>query len=1358
MAIDVTSLIRQLLLLYDPTLDVTPGSRLDTTVIVPMSQRIEPQLTQTSAASFLRARLVEAYPELDGYGFEDSTFQPAQVLTTTVQRELARVEAILTSPRYENLTLEEARLRAAQFFVYGADGTRTQVSIRVYFATLRDRTVPLDAVFYGTNNLRYYPISPRNVLSEEQEQDYETGEYYVDVLCYAENTGSRYNVQPGVIRVVNGIPGAARCNNLSSSTVDGVDGDTQSTLYNKVLNTAERSLTKVGGITLFIEETFPSLYDKVRVVRAGDEEMVRDRLRIVLELIGDPVMYVGRDITSLSGFNGIAGQLEPYPGLTPDVTNKFVVPSTVGMEVGDVITVTSGGMFDLPILDIDEDVTTMTLDSVDFVTFGTDLYVAPYVVYGGADLLRSDILSLHAGAQPAGTGLTGSTGDRIYTQSWPTVGTAPTTYDLVVSGGHHRVGPVIVIIRKELCTPFNVADYHVVMDYSLTEFGFPIGPSNPPADLVGKLITVKSYGEVSGDPINTYELEINGLQFDGTNWFVTALKSTPGVLPALVGDWYDFTIHTAGPDFILPGHHDPSLSESPVGDTMWTIYTVRYGELQPGLALPYQYRRSASVDDFRFRVNGQEYEDYIKLGGMTDVYLRDRQTGEEAAVLDVIPDNDPVYKGPCELIATVTDFSIVTIGFDTPVARNDMLFLEAGCDDDDIGAHRIIEVLDPDEFGGLTVVRIPVLITTPTATIECHVSRDIKFDIFAPEELHASGTDMITMLESSIVKTAVDLSDINPNEDLVRILNGPDAGEYAVIDISAPYIKTDGVFGYHTEDLGFEIFSPAGTIVKKPLVRVTEVSREGSLIPYAYPSISYLIRSVTSQTKIPSSLYPGNDASTVDASRYVNFDDVNPIEAGVSVGDYLSLSGSWYRITEVESNRVRIDTALGDTLTDLDYSIGSPSRGTLRMLFTESVASWLPNDQWFSYGESGSILFQADPIGENDVISVVGGTTVALGTFTSLSTDLVDSNVQVGDKLYVKTRALLSADFPAGVNIAGATLAISIAGVTYQIFFTGVNPIPLTQLSPQGVVEQVATAIPGLDVWAYGDKLAIRSDLEVEILPSTGATILNFAVTTNTLAVPKSFVVEEVLADVDTVGGTITHNAVVDDVTWNTGTDLVNASFVRVGGAFVSAVQRDDELYQADVEIESIGFGEAFDLSGGEVLTAQLPLEGFSFEDVDEGLSYSVRESGNLVVRSVVPIVGSYALMDKMTVKFRHAPNISSLQSTLDDDSVRSLGNDILVKTNHEAPVHRSLEASGVTTTELISQGARNYIRDLAPNEELEVFDFHSALKDAGARDVTLPTPFFMFYEDALRRRQGVVIIDSYTPPRSVMPVVGFIG
>jgi len=240
--------------------------------------------------------------------------------------------------------------------------------------------------------------------------------------------------------------------------------------------------------------------------------------------------------------------------------------------------------------------------------------------------------------------------------------------------------------------------------------------------------------------------------------------------------------------------------------------------------------------------------------------------------------------------------------------------------------------------------------------------------------------------------------------------------------------------------------------------------------------------------------------------------------------------------------------------------------------------------------------------------------------------------------------------------------------------------------------------------------------------------------------------------------GTLRHYVDTGDIGWNTGSDLVNATFVRKGNAFITASQRQDTLYQADINIESIGFGTSFNLAGGVVLTAEQPIEGFRFEDEDEGLSFSSRETGSLVIRAVVPVPGGYAIMDKMDVRFRYGPNIPVLQDHIDDDNVRHLGNNILIKVNHEAPVYRSLDASGVTSAEVIARGARNYIRNLGPREEIEVFDFHRSIADAGARNATEPTPLFLFYEDALRRRQGVVVVNNHTLPKSVMPVVGYIG
>jgi len=1356
MAIDIGSLARNLLLLYDPSLDVSLGSRMDATVVTPLVQRLEPQLSQTSAASFLRSRLDEAYPELDGYGFEDTQFTPSQVLATSVQRELARLEVVLGSPRFELLTLEEARIRAAQMFVYGADGTRTQTTIRVFFATARDRPIPADAAFYGANNLRYYPVTPRTVLSEEQEQDSTTGEYYADILCFAENTGSRYNVQPNTIKIVLGVPGAVRCTNMARQTIDGVDADTQEVLYQKVLNTAERSLTKLGGITLYIEETFPTLFDRVRVVKSCDEEMVRDRLRIELEVIGQPIMYIGSEISELSGSGEalILEFAEPiFVNLQPDVTNLFLVTTAFGMRVGDILTIDN---FDLPILAIDSGLLgdVITIDSVQMINYGNNLEVRPYLVFNGADLLRSDIIGLVSGAEPFGVELAGDTGDYIFAQTWPTVATGPSTYPLTLAGGEYRAGQTIDIYRTGLANPA-----FLVYAYDGSRWGLPIGTAEPQPGLADQLITIHSIGVGGLGPEASYEFEIDTVEQVGGGWVATVLMSTLGV-PSLLNHQFDFTVHD-DVGFVLDSNNRfplPTIQN----ESLWMTYRLLHGALAPG-NYDFQYRQSASVGDFQFRLNGQVYEDYLKIGGMTDVYLRDRESGEEAATLDPIPDNFPIFEGKCVLKKNVGSFSFIDLGFGVPVQRNDMIYLISGCELDDVGGHRVIEVYVD---AGRTSIRVPILITSPVANMVCRISRDLYIDAFAPEHSHARGSDMITMLESSRARTEVSLANVVPGTDILRIHNGPDADEYIVQSVSAPYLEVDGVFNYYTENLTFEIFSPSGTIVKKPLIRVTDVTREETPIPYAYPSIAYLLRSVTSVTKVPNSLYAANDAIITHGSTIVEFEDMNPVEVGISIGDYLNLRGVWCRIEAVTSSSVTTNVAFSVPGVpgfegELDYSIGSPSRGVLRLLFTEPTNTWLPADQAFYFGEAGAIRFQVPPTYEQAILTAAGE--AVAGIFESVSTDLVDGGIEVGDFVYIKTRTILSESFadiepvgPIEANLSGTTLGISVGGVAYAVFFTGAGAIPLTQISPPGVVEQIRAAIPGLDVFAYNNMLAIKSDQEVEILASSAASILNFSVSTNLLPDPEAYVVQSVFSEDD--AGTLRHYVDTGDIGWNTGSDLVNATFVRKGNAFITASQRQDTLYQADINIESIGFGTSFNLAGGVVLTAEQPIEGFRFEDEDEGLSFSSRETGSLVIRAVVPVPGGYAIMDKMDVRFRYGPNIPVLQDHIDDDNVRHLGNNILIKVNHEAPVYRSLDASGVTSAEVIARGARNYIRNLGPREEIEVFDFHRSIADAGARNATEPTPLFLFYEDALRRRQGVVVVNNHTLPKSVMPVVGYIG
>jgi hypothetical protein len=141
-------------------------------------------------------------------------------------------------------------------------------------------------------------------------------------------------------------------------------------------------------------------------------------------------------------------------------------------------------------------------------------------------------------------------------------------------------------------------------------------------------------------------------------------------------------------------------------------------------------------------------------------------------------------------------------------------------------------------------------LTVGTTEYRWSLVEALTVDLVDPKETRVSGADLVTTQGTDIVSTGA-LTDFNAHgvvqDDVLRILEGPDAGDYTLVaDPIAPNyttIQVDTELTRSGASLDYLIFRPNATGgIERPLLRLTSVElldssgqTQGTIVPYAKP-------------------------------------------------------------------------------------------------------------------------------------------------------------------------------------------------------------------------------------------------------------------------------------------------------------------------------------------------------------------------------------------------------------------------------------------------------------------------------------------------------------------------------------------
>jgi hypothetical protein len=274
---NLETFLQDLLSSFLPGYETSEGGVLHQRIIQPILDRVGEGALTTDVNAFLKARLLEEFPEASaqaGDAITDILIHATGLFFEAYRREIAEIAAAQSLST--TISLQDAEALAANWFVVPNNGNRATTFVRVEF--LRPTTVEItsDVVFSTKAGLRFVPADTTTVTAFAMlDNVLANGNYYTDILVVAEKVGTAYNVAEKEIVSVSGIVNTQAVYN-TSKVDNGVNADDAASLIRsipKAIN--ERSIVTSPGLVARLSTRLDNV-SNVQVIGFRDPEMERD--------------------------------------------------------------------------------------------------------------------------------------------------------------------------------------------------------------------------------------------------------------------------------------------------------------------------------------------------------------------------------------------------------------------------------------------------------------------------------------------------------------------------------------------------------------------------------------------------------------------------------------------------------------------------------------------------------------------------------------------------------------------------------------------------------------------------------------------------------------------------------------------------------------------------------------------------------------------------------------------------------------------------------------------------------------------------------------------------------------------------
>lgn len=1281
---DLQQFLQQRAAIFDPSLDVSPGSPFDQEVIQPTVRRLGQDPFTVDLATFIHDRIEQAFPEMaaqEGDAITDLLIKPARLLWDPIVREINRIRRAQSLGDADTLTSEEAEALLANIFAKRNTGSTTRGPARIFFAQPRDTSVSPSNFFTTKTGLHFFPDGVQSITLAEMLLNLSGGLYYFDVNVVAEAAGTDYNIDADEISSVANVEAAVRVTNIRRFRGGTADESTQDFIDRGEQDLTERSMVTQRGIGARLGPSFPEI-SRLAVVGFGDQEMQRD-------------VITGGGLGDVLAIGSHAGGAPD--GQNAHLTRRFIVNAPDSVDFTAVIgptgtrplgyVVTLVGAFSSPPVGRDLNVTKV----VSFNTLEVDGQVINPAASGVTWMVRKKTLTL-----------SGIPGGILFPNNQDGTVTIPDDqihvggmFDIYARGATTEAASVAIAnvadespVAAGLNASFVTSNQVSLNDYVLGT-NYAVGD-----DLYRAIAAAREHGftlDVQDGPNAGHYRVVGAIQLVGGAPVLT-LDSAPGTA---AGPYRWRLVDTIQVDLVEP------KALRVAGQDLKTVQNTTLIETVGGVDFS---ALGVSVADTLRILNGPDAGDYevktILAFNRLDVDRPVTSSGSGFSYQVFLANPDGGVSRPLVRVTAVEllDSSSQPVGTKVPYARPIDIQSRAF---QNPGRGAKVEVVDarlgivtnPDPGGGFAVNTLNLIISFPNP---------------------ADGLSNITVTFSGTRTAAQVASDINAQAAAVigsgvTLAGLVDGNRVGIVPIVSMVVIGSG-------SAQTALFGAPGTYTTSD-IRSAEVDLSGGWAAVT-PTINQDgLDALNVLDGIQAGFYGGLHVSAPALLAY------DPVGIG--------LQPSTPFLPEIGRH----------------IQVGARSIGSARCYFLDPTSIEFGLDSVFTavLADGARVRYRPDPTVSrvklparpSTVMTKDGSSAQAGTTFTSASSNFALSGVREGDRLQILfipiTGTVTLAD-PV-LTLALKTLVLSVDGGADQTI-TFVNDLSGTPgaVSRVGVAAQVNQAVGKKVCQLNTNQLEFEADLSV-IVRKTG--------TANPLLGFSSVADQSNHAPHELEGGYLI--TAVGTTTLTVATPFPSASpnpqvreafqVIRPGAqrcatADMQANKAEASLYYFDVELVSEGTGDLWNIPAGVQLMAEgYESDGYWLESGDPNLTFSPAEKVTLnLSRSILdssvsddPQNAIQLTGQNIEVSYDRSTLTQDIQNFALSDTERVVCANPLAR--HLIPhyVRFDLEYQGGSAADVVETDIENYVNGLYPSDLLESSDLQDIAYRRNATSVTNP-------------------------------------
>lgn len=275
---DLRAFLDDVMLRYDPGVDLSDGSRARQMVVDPVLARVGIDPVDEDILTFILTRIRQAHPELALTGVDELTdmvVDPMRVLLEPIVREIKLLRLRGSIANVESLSDDEVDALLGNFFTGRSAGGYARGTLRIFYNS--PQSVNISFLNYATSKsgYKFLPTTPQSITADQMFLNTEGSQYYFDVQYQGENRGDEYNVEVNEIIRIENLGGYASVRNIRKFR-EGVPREDSIAYAARVQSSqGDSTLNTQPGIVRRVTDAFP---DVRRLFSVGfrDPEMQRD--------------------------------------------------------------------------------------------------------------------------------------------------------------------------------------------------------------------------------------------------------------------------------------------------------------------------------------------------------------------------------------------------------------------------------------------------------------------------------------------------------------------------------------------------------------------------------------------------------------------------------------------------------------------------------------------------------------------------------------------------------------------------------------------------------------------------------------------------------------------------------------------------------------------------------------------------------------------------------------------------------------------------------------------------------------------------------------------------------------------------